>query len=149
MAQPLHHLNCLRVLNLMVSHFRVFGSPCIAKKGGQSQWMESLRIIVMALREGLGENTLDFPQPRKKCSSISPSMTPLPGRLSRDVICDKTFASTVAETWRPFHDALAFRPTTSLILNHTLCLNIPETCCPSLRWGMLQLIIIKQNHFPI
>ncbi len=32
-----------------------------------------------------------------------------------DVICDETFASTVAETWRPFHDALALRPTASFI----------------------------------
>ncbi len=27
--------------------------------------------------------------------------------ISGDVICDETFASTVAETWKPFRDALA------------------------------------------
>ena len=35
--------------------------------------------------------------------------------ISGDVICDETFASTVAETWKPFHDALALRPTASFI----------------------------------
>jgi hypothetical protein len=35
--------------------------------------------------------------------------------MSGDVICDETFASTVAETWKPFHDALALRPTASFI----------------------------------
>ncbi len=35
--------------------------------------------------------------------------------ISGDVICDETSASTMAETWRPFHDALALKPTTSFI----------------------------------
>ncbi len=35
--------------------------------------------------------------------------------ISGDVICDEAFASTVAETWRSFHDALALRPTASFI----------------------------------
>ncbi len=35
--------------------------------------------------------------------------------ISGDVICDETLASTVAETWRPFHDALTLRPTASFI----------------------------------
>ncbi len=35
--------------------------------------------------------------------------------MSGDVICDETFASTVAEIWRPFRDALALRPTASFI----------------------------------
>jgi hypothetical protein len=35
--------------------------------------------------------------------------------ISGDVLCDEIFASTVAETWRPFHDALALRHTTSCI----------------------------------
>ncbi len=45
--------------------------------------------------------------------------------ISGDVICDETFASTVAETWRPFHNALALQPTASfipvsyIVLEHT------------------------------
>jgi hypothetical protein len=45
--------------------------------------------------------------------------------ISGDVICDETFSSTVAETWRPFHNALALRPTASflpdsyIVLEHT------------------------------
>jgi hypothetical protein len=35
--------------------------------------------------------------------------------MSGDVICDETIVSTMAETWRPFHDALALRPTASFI----------------------------------
>jgi hypothetical protein len=54
----------------MVGHFRVFGCPCIAKSG-PFQWMASLRRTVMALREELGVYTLDFPQPRKDCYSMS------------------------------------------------------------------------------
>ncbi len=37
--------------------------------------------------------------------------------MSGDVICDETFASTMAEIWRPFHDALALRPTASFIID--------------------------------
>ncbi len=44
--------------------------------------------------------------------------------ISGDVICDETFASTVAETWRAFHYALALRPTSFIpdlytVLEHT------------------------------
>ncbi len=35
--------------------------------------------------------------------------------ISGNAMCDETFASTVADTWTPFHDALVVRPTTSLI----------------------------------
>jgi hypothetical protein len=35
--------------------------------------------------------------------------------ISGDVICDETFASTVAETWKHFHDALALKLTASFI----------------------------------
>jgi hypothetical protein len=35
--------------------------------------------------------------------------------ISSYVICDETFASTVAETWRPLHVALALRPNASFI----------------------------------
>jgi hypothetical protein len=35
--------------------------------------------------------------------------------ISGDVICDENFASTVAETWRPSHDAQDLRPTASFI----------------------------------
>ncbi len=35
--------------------------------------------------------------------------------ISGDVICDETSASTVADTWKSFHDALALRPTASFI----------------------------------
>ncbi len=35
--------------------------------------------------------------------------------IDGDVICDETLASTVAETCRPFHDALALGPTASFI----------------------------------
>jgi hypothetical protein len=35
--------------------------------------------------------------------------------ISGDAICDETFAYTLAETWKPFHGALALRPDTSFI----------------------------------
>jgi hypothetical protein len=35
--------------------------------------------------------------------------------ISGDAICDETFASTLAETWEPFHGALALRPDASFI----------------------------------
>jgi hypothetical protein len=47
-------------------------------KSGQTQWMETLGIIVRELREVLEGYTLDFPQPRKDCSLM---FLP-PGRLS-------------------------------------------------------------------
>ncbi len=42
-----------------------------AQRGsGQSQWMASLRITARALREELEEFILDFPQPKRDCSSL-------------------------------------------------------------------------------
>ncbi len=100
----------------MVSHFSVFGCPCIAKSG-QSQWMASLKITARAPREELGEYTLDFLQPRKDCYfTFVPSTRQIV--ISGDVIWDETFASTVAETWKPFHDALVLRPIASFITDY-------------------------------
>jgi hypothetical protein len=65
----------------MVSHFRVFGCPCIAKKwtisvDGKPE--DNSKGTQRGIRgEGLEGYILDFPQPKKDCSFMSL----LPGRL--------------------------------------------------------------------
>ncbi len=104
MAQSLHHLNCLLVLNLWSATLESLDVP-VLPINRQSRLMASLRIIVRALGEEIEEYTLDFPQLRRGLVLYVPSTRQIV--ISGDVICDETFASTVAETWRPFHDALA------------------------------------------
>ncbi len=49
----------------------------------------------------------------------------------------------------PFMMLSLFDPLPHFFLIQTLCWNILETCCPSLRRGMLQLIMIKQQQLLI
>ncbi len=95
-----------------VSHFRVFGCPCIAKK-----WTISVdgkpEVNSKGTQRGIRGIHLGFSPTQKGWLLYVPSTRQIV--ISGDVICDETFASTVAETWRPFHDALALRPETSFI----------------------------------
>ncbi len=91
----------------MVSHFRVFGCPCVAKR-----WTLSV--------DGKPEDNSKGTQRgiRGMHFGFSPNQKGLllyvlftrQIVISGDVIRDKTFAPTAAETWIPFHDALALRP---------------------------------------
>ncbi len=96
----------------MVSHFRVFGCPCIAKK-----WTISVdgkpEDNSKGTQRGIRGIHLGFSPTQKGLLLYVPSTRQIV--ISGDVICDETFASTVAETWRPFHDALALRPSASFI----------------------------------
>jgi hypothetical protein len=96
----------------MVSHIRVFGCPCIAKKWtisvddkpednskGTQRGIRGIYLGISPTQKGL---LLYVPFTRQII-------------MYGDVIHDETFASTVAENWRPFHDALALRPTASFI----------------------------------
>ncbi len=82
----------------MVSHFRVFGCPCVAKK---------LTISVDGKPEDNSKGTqrefrgihLGFSPTPKGLLLYVPSTRQIV--ISGDVICDETFASTVAETWKP------------------------------------------------
>jgi hypothetical protein len=101
----------------MVSHFRVFGCPCIAKK-----WTISVdgkpEDNSKGTQHGIRGIHLGFSFTQKGLLLYIPSTRQIiisGDVVSGDVICDETFASTVAETWRPFHDALALRPTASFI----------------------------------
>jgi hypothetical protein len=114
MEQSLHLLNYLwdqSPWSVTLEYLDVHASL----RSGQSQWMASLRIIARALSEASEESTLDFPPTQKGLLLYVPSTRQIV--ISGDVICDETFASTVAETWRPFHDALALGPTASFIPN--------------------------------
>jgi hypothetical protein len=95
-----------------VSHFRVFGCPCIAKK-----WTISVdgkpEDNSKGTQRGIRKIHLGFSPTQKGWLLYFPSTRQIV--ISGVVICDETFASTVAETWRPFHDALALRPETSFI----------------------------------
>jgi hypothetical protein len=82
----------------MTSHFRVFGCPCIVKKWAISVYGKP-EDNSRELREESGEYTLDFPPTQKGLLLYVPSTSQIV--ISGDVVCDKTFASTVAETWRP------------------------------------------------
>ncbi len=97
---------------LMVSHFRVFGCPCIAKK-----WTISVdgkpEDNSKGTQRGIRGIHLGFSTSQKGLLLYVPSTRQIV--TFGDVICDETFASTVAETWRPFHDALALRPPASFI----------------------------------
>jgi hypothetical protein len=75
--------------------------------------MASLRIIVRELLRGIRGIHLGFSSTQKGLLFYAPSTRQI--IISGDVICDETFASTMTETWRPFHDALALRPTASFI----------------------------------
>ncbi len=98
----------------MVSHFRMLGCPCIAKK-----WTISVdgkpKDNSKGTQRGIRGIHLGFSPTQKGLLHYVPSIRQIviPG----DGICDETFASTVAETWRPFHDALALRSTASFILD--------------------------------
>ena len=95
-----------------VSHFRVFGYPCIAKK-----WIISVEgkpeDNSKGTQRGIRRIHLGFSPTQKGWLLYVPYIRQIV--ISGVVICDETFASTVAETWRPFHDALALRPETSFI----------------------------------
>ncbi len=99
----------------MVSHFRVFGCPCIAKK-----WTISVdgkpEDNSKDTQRGIRGIHLGFCPTQKGLLLYVPSTRQIV--ISGDVICDETFASTVGETWRPFHDALALRPT-ALFIPHS------------------------------
>jgi hypothetical protein len=90
----------------------VFGCPCITKKwiisvDGKPE--ENSKGAQTALR---GKH-LGFPPTQKGLLLYVPTKRQIV--ISGDVTYDETFASTVAVTWRPFHDTLALRPTSSLI----------------------------------
>jgi hypothetical protein len=95
-----------------VTHFRVFGCPCIAKK-----WTISVdgkpEDNSKSTQRGIIEIHLGFSPTQKGRLLYIPSTRQI--IISGDVICDETFASTVAEAWRLFHDALALQPETSFI----------------------------------
>jgi hypothetical protein len=112
MAPSIHHLNYLWGVSPWSVTSDLLDAPALLRSG-QSQWMANLRIIVKGLRDELGEHTLDFPPLRKVFSFMSP----LQGRLSSlgMSFVMKPLHPHVAETWRPFHDALALRPTASFI----------------------------------
>jgi hypothetical protein len=96
----------------MVSHFRVFGCPCIAKK-----WTISVdgkpKDNSKGTQKGIRGIHLGFSPMQKGLLLYVPSTRQIV--ISGDVICHDTFAYTVAGTWRPFHDAVALRPTASFI----------------------------------
>jgi hypothetical protein len=77
-------------------------------RSGQFLWMANLKKIA-----GIREIHLGFSPTQKGWLLYVPSTRQIV--ISGDVICDETFASTVAETWRSFHDALALQPETSFI----------------------------------
>ncbi len=97
----------------MVSQLTVFGCPCIAKK-----WTISMDGKPEDNSKGTQRDIrgihLGFSSTQKGLILYVPS-TIRQIVISGDVICDETFASTVTETWRPFHDALALMPTASFI----------------------------------
>jgi hypothetical protein len=108
----------------MVSHFRVFRCPCIAKK-----WTTSVdgkpKDNSKGTQRGIRGMHLGF-FPTQKCLLLyTPSTRQIV--IAGDVICDETFASTAAETWRPFHDALALRLTVSFIPDSCTVWKILET----------------------
>jgi hypothetical protein len=96
----------------MVSNFRVLGCPCVTMK-----WTISVDGKPEDNSKGTQRGTrgihLGFSPTKKGLLLYVPSTRQIV--ISGDVICDESFASTVAETWRPFHDALALRPTVSFI----------------------------------
>jgi len=94
------------------SHFRVFGCPCIAKNGTISVDGKP-EVNSKGTQRGIRGIHLGFSPTQKGWLLYVPSTRQIV--ISGDVICDENFASTVAETWRPFHDALALRPETSFI----------------------------------
>ncbi len=106
----------------MVSHFKVFGCPCIAMK-----WTTSVdgkpEDNSKGTQRGIRGLHFGFSPTQKGLILYIPSTRQIV--ISGDVICDETFASTVTETWRPFHDALAFRsiasfiPDSYTVLEHT------------------------------
>ncbi len=111
-VQPLHHLNYLWDLSPWLVTLECFDVLELLKIG-QLQWMASLRINSKGTQRGIRKIHLGFSPTQKGLLLYVPSTRQI--IISGDVICDETFASTVAETWRPFHDALALRPTASFI----------------------------------
>ncbi len=96
----------------MVSHFRVFGCPCIAKK-----WTISVDGKPVdnskGTQRGIRGIHLGFSPTQKGLLLYVLSTRQIV--ISGHVICNETFASPEAEAWRPFYDALALRPTASFI----------------------------------
>ncbi len=54
---------------------------------------------------------ISFSPTQKKLLMYVPSTKQIV--LSGDIICDEIFVSTAAETWKPFHNVIALRPTAS------------------------------------
>jgi hypothetical protein len=98
--------------------------PCIAKK-----WTTSVdgkpKDNSKGTQRGIRGMHLGF-FPTQKCLLL---YTPSTRQkvIAGDVICDETYASTAAETWRPFRDALALRPTVSFIPDSCTVWKILET----------------------
>jgi hypothetical protein len=90
----------------------VFGCPCISKKRTISV-DDKPEDNSQGTQRGIRGIHLGFSPTQKGLPVYVPSTRQIV--ISGDVIHDDTFASTVAETWRPFHDALALRPTASFI----------------------------------
>jgi hypothetical protein len=128
----------------MVSHFRVFGRPCFTKK-----WTTLVDCKPednsKGIQRGIKGIHLGFSPTQKGLLLFVPFTRKIV--ISGDVICDETFASAVAETWRPYHLLQLLDPLPHLFLIHSLCWNILDVCCPSLRRGILQPIIINSNNF--
>jgi hypothetical protein len=88
------------------------------QQNGAREWLTLIKLTVTAI-DSLGpphpqtDPHLGFSPMQKGLLLYVPSTRQIV--ISGDVICDETLASTVAETQRPFHDALALRPTASFI----------------------------------
>ncbi len=116
----------------MVSHFRVFGCPCIAKKwtvSGDGKPENNSK----GNQRGIRGIYLGFYTTQKGLLLYVLSTRQIV--ICGDVICDEAFASIVALTWRPFHDALALRPTSSFIPDPYTVLEYTRDLLPQFEEG--------------
>jgi hypothetical protein len=95
---------------LLISHFRVFGCPVVAKK-----WT----VQIDGKRKdnnaqcGIRGVFIGFPANQKGYLLYIPSSWQIV--VSGDVAFDETFYSAIVTTWKPFHDSLVLHPTASFI----------------------------------
>ena len=103
-----------------ISHFRVFGCPCVIKKHTYSQTPRKGGTIddLISPRKGNRKNTtpqrgirgifIGIPSTQQGYWVYTPSTRMI--HTSADIIFDEHFSTAVAHAYRPFHDALTLRP---------------------------------------
>ena len=102
-----------------LSHFRVFGCPCVTKKhtispqpltpiSTNTNKRKYHHIKNTTSQRGVRGIFIGFPRNQKGYLIYIPSI--MQNKISLDVEFDEYFNTAIAYTWKPFHDAISLRP---------------------------------------